>query len=290
MRGLTTDAAFVDLGGEAWSSSANPDGFKTAIINGAFSKVLGGGGNDEFRGFHSEFGGNILDDARDIFDGGPGNDRLFGIGGDDLLIGGLGLDNLIGGTGNDVFNVDIQGEAVESPNGGLDTVRSRVSYILGPNLENLELIGPGNLNGTGNDLANLIVANARVLGGADNSLDGRGGNDTLTGFGGADRFLFTTAPGGSRLSPNIDFITDMQAGLDEIRLENAVFVGLAAGDLAAAAFRIGAAAADADDRVIYNLATGVLLFDRDGTGAAAQLPFATVTPGLALTNLDFFVI
>jgi serralysin len=77
---------------------------------------------------------------------------------------------------------------------------------------------------------------------------------------------------------------------DMIVLENAVFTGLVAGGLSAAQFVIGTAAQDANDRVIYNSGTGALLFDSDGTGAAAAVQFATVSAGLGLTNLDFFVV
>ena len=52
----------------------------------------------------------------------------------------------------------------------------------------------------------------------------------------------------------------------------------------------GAAAADASDRIIYNSATGALYFDVDGVGGAAQVQFATLTAGLALTAADFTVI
>jgi Ca2+-binding RTX toxin-like protein len=47
---------------------------------------------------------------------------------------------------------------------------------------------------------------------------------------------------------------------------------------------------DANDRVIYNNATGALFYDADGTGAIAAVQFAEVTPSLALTNLDFLVV
>jgi serralysin len=53
---------------------------------------------------------------------------------------------------------------------------------------------------------------------------------------------------------------------------------------------IGAAAQDAQDRIIYNSATGALLYDSDGVGGAAAVQFAELSAGLALTNLDFLVV
>ena len=69
-----------------------------------------------------------------------------------------------------------------------------------------------------------------------------------------------------------------------------MFAGLSLGVLAAGAFRTGAAAADADDRIIYNSATGALMFDADGNGAGAAIQFATLATGLAMTNAEFLVI
>ena len=57
-----------------------------------------------------------------------------------------------------------------------------------------------------------------------------------------------------------------------------------------AAYFIGAAAADASDRIVYNNATGALSYDADGNGAGAAVQFATLTAGLALTNNDFVVV
>ena len=65
--------------------------------------------------------------------------------------------------------------------------------------------------------------------------------------------------------------------------------GLATGTLAAAAFRIGAAAADASDRIIYNDDTGALFFDQDGTGGAAQVRFATLDAEPGDDQRRFFV-
>ncbi|MCV3244136.1 calcium-binding protein, partial [Mesorhizobium sp. ZC-5] len=89
---------------------------------------------------------------------------------------------------------------------------------------------------------------------------------------------------------NVDAIFDFSVPADTIMLENTIFSTLAAGVLAASAFHIGAAAADALDRIIYNAATGALSYDSDGTGAAAATQFATLSTGLAMTNADFFVV
>ena len=122
------------------------------------------------------------------------------------------------------------------------------------------------INLTGNNSAQDIVGNAGVnvlqgLGG-DDYLQGRAGNDTLTGGAGNDKFLFNTA---LNAATNVDTITDMTAGVDIIRLDDAFFAGIGAvGVLDADAFHIGAAAADAEDRIVYNSATGQLFFDSNG--------------------------
>jgi len=69
-----------------------------------------------------------------------------------------------------------------------------------------------------------------------------------------------------------------------------VFTGLNGGALAAGAFRTGAAAQDADDRILYNSATGALSFDADGNGAGAAVQFAALQAGLSLSASDSLVI
>ena len=70
-----------------------------------------------------------------------------------------------------------------------------------------------------------------------------------------------------------------------------MFTTLAAGALSADAFRLGTAALDADDRILYDAATGALFYDRDGTGAAAAVQFATLDNMPATLNAtDFLVI
>jgi Ca2+-binding RTX toxin-like protein/ribosomal 50S subunit-recycling heat shock protein len=95
----------------------------------------------------------------------------------------MGADTLIGGTGNDTYTVDDVGDVVtENLNEGTDTVQSYLnSYTLAANVENLQLMGVQNINGTGNGLANTITGNS-----GNNVLNGGFGNDTLIGGAGDD--------------------------------------------------------------------------------------------------------
>jgi Ca2+-binding RTX toxin-like protein len=63
---------------------------------------------------------------------------------------------------------------VELPDEGIDTVESSISYALGPNVENLTLIGADDIDGTGNELNNVMTGNSGA-----NVLDGGAGDDTL---------------------------------------------------------------------------------------------------------------
>ena len=119
------------------------------------------------------------------------------------------------------------------------------------------------------------------------------GNDMLTGGEGRDNFVFKTP---LNKKTNVDTIADFNFSDDAIWLDNAVFKTLGAGTLAkprklsADAFQAGTAAQDAQDRILYDKATGSLFYDRDGTGAAAAVKFATIAGKKALAHHDFFVI
>lgn len=110
------------------------------------------------------------------------NDRLSTGLGNDTLDGGLGNDSMYGGPGNDTYIVDTAGDSViEGANDGVDTVFSAISYALGINLENLNLIGTFNTTATGNSANNVLIGNAGF-----NRIDGEEGNDTLNGGAGND--------------------------------------------------------------------------------------------------------
>ncbi len=235
----------------------------------------------------AQFGyGNVLNNA---MTGNASSNSLYGFDGDDVLDGGAGADQMYGGNGNDTYYVDNAGDVTSeaSPSGGVDTVYSTITRNLTANLENLDLLGGGDITGAGNSLNNYIGGNtgANILYGLDGNdrLDGDLGADTLQGGAGADSYLFTSDLGGG----NVDTIVGFNVADDTIVLSDGVFTGIAFGTLAASAFVIGAAAVDSDDRIIYNSATGALYFDVDGVGGVAAVQFATLAPGLALTNNDF---
>jgi Ca2+-binding RTX toxin-like protein len=113
---------------------------------------------------------------------------LIGNAGNNLLDGGAGADSMAGGSGDDTYIVDQSGDSLsELAGGGNDTVRVSLNYSLGANLENLELTGSSNLNGTGNALANRLIGNA-----GNNLLDGGAGDDFLAGRRGNDTYRYGT--------------------------------------------------------------------------------------------------
>jgi Ca2+-binding RTX toxin-like protein len=224
---------------------------------------------------------------------------LVGNAGSNLLNGSTGADEMRGGAGNDFYVVDNAGDVViEGSGNGTDTVNSSVSFVLGGSVENLVLTGAGATSGTGNNSANSITGNnaANILsggvgadiltgGGGADDLFGGVGSDDLSGGTGGDRFRFDTALDGSS---NVDEILDFNVADDSLYLDRDIFTGIGGeGALAAGAFRAGSSALDADDRVLYDSATGQIRYDADGAGGVEAILFATVTPGLALTNADF---
>ena len=82
----------------------------------------------------------------------------------------------------------------------------------------------------------------------------------------------------------------MRAGVDRLYLDHTIFGALSSGALAAGAFKVGAVATDADDRIIYDSATGALYYDADGNGSGAAVQFAVVHEGINITASDFYVI
>ena len=89
--------------------------------------------------------------------------------------------------------------------------------------------------------------------------------------------------------PGADRIEDFGPGADRILLDRTVFPGIGAALTANEFFR-GAAAHDADDRIVYNPATGVFLFDRNGDRAGGAALIATLDRALGLDHHDFLMV
>ncbi len=130
--------------------------------------------------------GNELDNE---ITGNENPNTLEGMDGDDLLDGGTGADILRGGRDDDVYVVDHVQDSVAEVSGelgGIDTVRSSISYTLGAFTENLVLTGSSAIDGTGNSLNNEITGNsaANRLAGGDSPT-----GDEMTGLGGNDTYI-----------------------------------------------------------------------------------------------------
>lgn len=187
--------------------------------------LVGTAGGDRIDG---KGGSDTIDGAggSDVLFGGLGNDVLDARQGSgrDILDGGGGADTMLGGSGKTIYFVDHKNDVIrEYGSDKNDEVRTKISYTLGnskpngvDNVENLTLLGRGNIGGTGNDLNNLIQGNK-----GSNILAGGKGNDTLRGKAGADVFVF----GKFGIGVNKDTIKDFKDNTDTIRLDDALWNG-----------------------------------------------------------------
>jgi Ca2+-binding RTX toxin-like protein len=294
-----------------------------STINGTAGNdtLTGTDGNDTINGLA---GNDSIDGGlgMDSLIGGDGNDTL--VGRDPASTAGQVSDTLDGGLGNDTYFAS-EFDVILADPGGIDIVHAQnSSWTLGAGLENLDLddsVGSA-FSGTGNELNNIIrsateggtlqglggddllvarhVQNtATLLGGDGNDtlqggwhtdFDGGAGNDVLlaggnidvmTGGSGADTFHFGIQGGDAS-------IEDFASGADKVRLDGNGFSQIgASGNFAAgdARFFAGTAAHDADDRVIFDAATGDLWYDADGNGSGAQVRIAQVTGNVVATDI-----
>ncbi len=313
--GTENDAIYGGAGADELHGGANDDYIDGEADNdliygdGGADLLRGGFGNDELHGGlgadHLEGGNNddmIYGGAdNDRLFGGTGNDNLYGEGGQDSLFAGPGADFLSGGAEADLMyglsgnDTAIGGDGADYIHGGTEN-----DHVSGEEGNDQLFGGAGadildggggadSIYGDGGD-DTLIggAGNDRMVGGAENdTIYGQLGADIINGGPGDDVFVFNTALGAGQ----VDQIYDFGNGDDTIYLDNSIFTSLTStGTLAASAFTTGKAAKDADDRIIYNKATGELWYDADGTGAQEAQLFAKLAANDTLFASDFEIV
>ena len=169
---------------------------------------------------------------------GTGNfldNTITGNGARNLLDGGAGNDLLIGGRGDDTYiiNADYSGDPGdqirEDLDGGIDTVRTTITYALGANLENLEHTGPLDAVLTGNALNNRITGSD-----GNDDIDGRAGLDTMKGGAGNDHYVVDSVgdqvierrdEGIDSVTSSIDFTLSHAGATENLTLEGDAYSG-----------------------------------------------------------------
>ncbi|SDB16214.1 calcium-binding protein [Bauldia litoralis] len=277
------DTYFVDNAGDMVSESA---GQGTDTVVSSISYLLG----DNVENLGLSGTANISGTGNglaNILVGNSGNNALFGGDGADGLDGGAGADDMRGGTGDDTYFVDNAGDGVtEFAGQGTDTVASSVTFTLGANVENLVLTGSAKINGTGNNLANILVGNAgkNTLngGGAADTISGGLGKDKLLGKGGKDMFVFADALGPA----NADKLKDFKHKKDKIVLDQDIFAAVGT-KVGKKEFVEGKKAGDKNDHIIRD--GKKVFYDGDGKGGAKQVLFAKIDKKVDLDHKDFMV-
>lgn len=229
-------------------------------------------------------------------------DTLIGNDANNVLVGGRGADTLDGRGGFDYVRYDMYHTgsrgvivylATPTSNVGVNAAGDTytgIEGIIGTRFAD-RLVGDdaaNNLQGqSGDDRLIGNLGNDTIIGGSGNdNLSGGYGNDVLLGDSGRDVFTFDST---LNALENVDRIRSFSIKNDTIRLDDAIFAGLARGRLTDAAFYRGMEAHDSNDRIIYDQVTGALYYDPDGNGVAAQVQFARMSPRVGLKNDDFSV-
>ncbi|MDB9484303.1 Calx-beta domain-containing protein, partial [Dolichospermum circinale CS-537/05] len=275
----------------------------TAAINGT-----GNANNNILRG----------NSANNILAGGNGNDT-YGF----VANSALGTDTITETATGGTDTIDLTGTtAAVNVNLGVatsQTVNSNLKLILSANnvienatggIGNDRLTGNALNNtlngGSGNDQLQGLGGNDTLWGGAGNdilnggtgndSLWGGLGDDILTGGVGNDQYLFQSNSVFST-SLGVDYISEFEAGLDQIVLSKATFNAIT--NLPGQALTDFAVVSDdefvnaSNARIVFSQGTGSLFYNQDGSilGTGTVFEFARLgNPDITLTSSNFSLI
>ncbi len=250
--------------------------------------------DDIFKGH----GGDGMGETDHTFIGAAGDDR-FSVGcGDDFIDGGDGFDTVDFSEKDGAITINLALTTPQPSHQGSDTlisiegvigsdgndrlIASKTSSILDGFMGSDILIG-----NVGDDhLDGSWESDTIRGGGGDDIIIGGSHSDTLSGGAGVDTFVLETvvADGGED-----DHIVDFEER-DQIHLIRSAYLTLPVGRLSVDAFCIGPSPADANDRVIYDPATGALSIFLVRTVVPQMLQVAQLDRGLDLSASDFLIV
>lgn len=167
------------------------DGNNAIFAGGGNDVIMAGGGNNLI---YARAGNNLIraGDGDNSIVVGSGNNVVFAGNGDNTvqggsgrvrmqvgsgrntLIAGSGIATMIGGSGDNTFVINQAADEIVTQAGAHNTVRASIDYVMGADIQALELSGTANLTGTGNDFDNTLTGNA-----GNSTLIAGNGNDTL---------------------------------------------------------------------------------------------------------------
>ena len=187
-----------------------------------FESIVGTHGGDTMTGgggaidFLSGLGGNdtmsVESGTRGFFRGGDGDDEMTGADQDDQFIGGDGADTILGNGGDDEVRYDRRAGSTE-PMPAQGVVVNLATGTATDNWGNTDVFLDAIENVRGSDYADSITGN-----GIGNRIEGLDGNDTLTGRGGADIYVWSVGDGYDEILAN-----GGSANEDIIRLNGSIY-------------------------------------------------------------------
>jgi Ca2+-binding RTX toxin-like protein len=184
------------------------------------------------------------------------------------------IENATGGTGNDRLTGNTLNNTLNGGDGN----------------DQLQGLGGNDTlwGGAGNDILNGGIGNDSLWGGL--------GDDILTGGVGNDKYLFQSDSVFS-ISLGVDYITDFEAGIDQIVLSKTTFNAIT--DLLGQALTDFAVVSDdefvnaSNARIVFSQGTGSLFYNQDGSilGTGTVFEFARLgNPDITLTGSNFSLI